>query len=52
MPTRVRYGGTLNCHVPEKTRQAVQKVADIKNATLSEVVRDLLDEALTARGLE
>ena len=42
----------LNCHVPEKTRKAVQRISENENATLSEVVRDLLDDTLKSRGIE
>jgi hypothetical protein len=52
MSSRTIYGWMLNCNVPEKTRKAVQRISENENTTLSEVVRDLLYEALRNRGLE
>jgi len=51
MPSRTRYGQRLNCNVPEKFRAAIEKEAEIKNATLSEVTRDILLEGMRAKGM-
>jgi len=52
MPPTKRYAGTLNCCVPGKIRSGVLEVARIKGLNPSEVVREILEDGLRARGIE
>jgi hypothetical protein len=51
MPAKIRYGGMLNCHIPEQTKKVIEQISEKENASLSEVVRDLLSSGLKNRGL-
>jgi hypothetical protein len=44
-----RFGKFLNCPVDQRTRAAVEQLADNENTTLSEIVRKLLTDALAQR---
>jgi len=41
----------IHCLVPKEIRERVMNAADAENASIGEVIRNLLREALEARGL-
>jgi hypothetical protein len=50
MTSGVRFEGQLTCLVPEKIKIAVIKLAAEQNVTQSDVVRNLLSEAIKGKG--
>lgn len=47
-----KYSRGLCCVIPEKTRAVIDRIAEEQKMGLGEVVRDLLNEGMKARGLE
>lgn len=50
MPPKRRYNRALNCYMATNVIDIVERLALNENTSLSEVVRDLVDEGLRARG--
>jgi uncharacterized membrane protein len=49
---RKRFGEFLHCPVKPAVRAAVEQLAIETDQTLSDIVREILNEGLKARGIE
>lgn len=47
----VRYPLTLGIKISEEQRKKIERISESKQMTIGEVVRELLDSGLAARGI-
>jgi len=52
MPANKRYTKTVNCHLPGKVCAGIERIMHQDEKIQSEVVRELLELGLQAKGIE